>query len=106
MNICSSVQWCRPQMATGSMTFQGVDVSEHEEVHHDGHVSGGWVSRLRRAAHVVRPHSHDAADSVDGALEASARGIAAVKISLVILGVTALAQALLVVVTGSVALLA
>jgi cation diffusion facilitator family transporter len=43
---------------------------------------------------------------VDGALESSAEGIRAVKISLVGLGVTALAQAILVAVTGSVALLA
>jgi cation diffusion facilitator family transporter len=55
---------------------------------------------------VFRPHSHDAADSVDPALEASAEGVRAVKISLVALLVTALAQAVVVVVTGSVALLA
>ncbi|GAA1151857.1 cation diffusion facilitator family transporter [Nocardioides aquiterrae] len=55
---------------------------------------------------LVRPHSHDTADSVDDALEASAQGIRAVKISLVVLGLTALGQATLVAVTGSVALLA
>nr|WP_245645363.1 cation diffusion facilitator family transporter [Pseudonocardia acaciae] len=55
---------------------------------------------------MFRPHSHDAADSVDSALEASAEGVRAVKISLVALGATALAQAGVVVVTGSVALLA
>ncbi|WP_226363954.1 cation diffusion facilitator family transporter [Pseudonocardia abyssalis] len=52
------------------------------------------------------PHSHDAADSVDSALEASAEGIRALKISLIALLVTALAQAVVVVLTGSVALLA
>ncbi len=52
------------------------------------------------------PHSHDSADSVDSALEASADGIRAVKISLVALLVTAVAQAVVVVLTGSVALLA
>ena len=52
------------------------------------------------------PHSHDAADSVDDALESSAIGIRAVKISLVALGVTALAQAVIVVLSGSVALAA
>ncbi|MGB8382568.1 MAG: cation diffusion facilitator family transporter [Dermatophilaceae bacterium] len=52
------------------------------------------------------PHSHDAAHSVDAALEASSEGIRAVKVSLVGLGVTAVAQLLLVLVTGSVALLA
>jgi divalent metal cation (Fe/Co/Zn/Cd) transporter len=60
----------------------------------------GFLSSL------FRPHSHDAADSVDAALESSEQGIRAVKISLVALGVTALAQAVVVVVTGSVALLA
>jgi cation diffusion facilitator family transporter len=57
-------------------------------------------------AHTLVPHSHDAADSVDSALESSAIGIRAVKISLVALGVTALAQAVIVVVSGSVALAA
>jgi cation diffusion facilitator family transporter len=55
---------------------------------------------------VLRPHSHDAADSVDSALEASSDGIRAVKVSLAGLGVTAVLQLLLVLATGSVALLA
>lgn len=55
---------------------------------------------------MFRPHSHDAADSVDSALESSAAGIRAVKISLVALGVTAVAQLVVVLFTGSVALLA
>jgi cation diffusion facilitator family transporter len=57
-------------------------------------------------ASVFSPHSHDSADSVDSALEGSAQGIRAVKISLVALGVTALLQVLVVIVSGSVALLA
>ena len=56
--------------------------------------------------HTLIPHSHDATDSVDDALESSAIGIRAVKISLVALGVTALAQAVIVVLSGSVALAA
>ncbi|MDX1885146.1 cation diffusion facilitator family transporter [Mycolicibacterium sp. 120270] len=56
--------------------------------------------------HTLTPHSHDAADSVDDALESSAIGIRAVKISLVALGVTALAQAAVVALSGSVALAA
>lgn len=52
------------------------------------------------------PHSHDAADSVDDALEASAVGIHAVKISLAVLAVTAVLQVLVVAVSGSVALAA
>lgn len=55
---------------------------------------------------MFRPHRHDAADSVDAALESSDRGIRAVKVSLVAFGVTALLQAVIVVLTGSVALLA
>lgn len=76
----------------------------------DGHGHGhghGHESRLRAVLRdVFRPHSHDAADSVDSALEASAEGIRAVKISLMALGATAIAQAAIVVLTGSVALLA
>ena len=51
-------------------------------------------------------HSHDPADSIDDALESSKRGIRALIISFAVLIVTALIQAGLVVLTGSVALLA
>ncbi|MGQ0480130.1 MAG: cation diffusion facilitator family transporter [Pseudonocardia sp.] len=74
----------------------------HGAGHGHGHAGGvrGFLGSL------LRPHSHDPADSVDSALTASADGIRAVKISLVGLGITALAQAAVVAVTGSVALLA
>jgi cation diffusion facilitator family transporter len=52
------------------------------------------------------PHSHDAADATDAALEASAQGIRALKISLVVLVVTAALQAVVVAFSGSVGLLA
>jgi cation diffusion facilitator family transporter len=55
---------------------------------------------------VLRPHSHDAADSIDGALAASAEGIRALKLSLLVLGATALAQLVVVALSGSTALLA
>ena len=55
---------------------------------------------------LVRPHSHDAADSVDSELEGSAQGIRAVKLSLVALALTAAVQLVVVVATSSVALLA
>ena len=55
---------------------------------------------------IFKPHSHDAADSVDSALESSTEGIRAVKISLLALAATAVAQLVVVLVTGSVALLA
>ncbi|MEW2564061.1 cation diffusion facilitator family transporter [Streptomyces griseorubiginosus] len=58
-----------------------------------------------RLAHLLTPHSHETADKLDSALESSARGMRALWVSLAVLGVTALAQAVVVVVSGSVALL-
>jgi len=66
------------------------------------HSSGPWGWLLT----LVRPHGHDSADSIDSALEASGKGIQAVKISLAALMVTAFLQVGVVVLTGSVALLA
>ena len=74
----------------------GTTVHDHDRDH-------GWRVLFRE---VFRPHSHDAADSIDTALEASDRGIRAVKVSFVALMVTALIQVAVVLVTGSVALLA
>src|SRR6476620_2542570 len=75
---------------------------DHDHGHGDEHPGGlkGWITSM------LRPHSHDAADSIDHALESSAEGIRAVTITLVGLGTTAVAQAVIVVLTGSVALLA
>lgn len=53
----------------------------------------------------ARPHSHDAADRVDPALESSRAGIRALWISLVVLAATAGLQAVVAVWSGSVALL-
>lgn len=52
------------------------------------------------------PHSHDASDSIDDAMEAHSQGIRALKISLVLLMATTVAQAVVVAFSGSVALLA
>ncbi len=67
----------------------------------------GW-SRLRHSLSHVNPfgHSHDASDSVDDALESNEVGIRALKISLVVLMITALLQIIVVAFSGSVALLA
>ena len=54
---------------------------------------------------MLRPHSHEAADQVDAAMEASAEGMRALWISLAVLGVTALIQAVVTAMSGSVALL-
>ncbi|MGI5199708.1 cation diffusion facilitator family transporter [Streptomyces sp. CA-288835] len=72
--------------------------------HEHGH-RGRLARPLHRLSHLLKPHSHQTTDKVDTALETSARGIRALWISLAVLGVTATAQAGVVVVSGSVALL-
>ena len=85
---------------------------DHHEVHDHGHDHDHDHDHEHRSGlrgmidELFRPHSHDAADSFDSALETSAQGIRAVKISLAALMVTAILQVLVVLVTGSVALLA
>ena len=54
---------------------------------------------------MVKPHSHEAADKVDAAMETSAEGMRTLWISLAILGVTAVFQLVVVLLSGSVALL-
>ncbi len=54
----------------------------------------------------MKPHGHDADDSVDAQLESSARGIWALKVSLLGLLATAAFQVVIVLISGSVALLA
>lgn len=80
----------------------------HAHSHHDhDHGGSGLGGKVKAALHeVFAPHSHDASDSIDDALESSAAGIRAVKISLVALVITAMAQIVIVAISGSVALLA
>jgi cation diffusion facilitator family transporter len=82
--------------------------SEHGHGHGHGHEGqhdhAGGVRGF--VAGIFAPHSHDAADSIDDALASSNEGIRAVKISLVVLAVTAGLQVLVVLFSGSVALLA
>ncbi|MFI1044820.1 cation diffusion facilitator family transporter [Streptomyces griseoruber] len=85
---------------------------EHGHEHHHGHAhehphhhSPGASSLRHRLSHLLTPHSHESADKLDPALESSARGMRALWVSLAVLGVTALVQAAVVVVSGSVALL-
>ena len=74
----------------------------HDQGHHHPRGNGGPGGVIRR---LVAPHSHDAKDSLDQALEASSEGIRAVALSLALLLATAGVQALVVVASGSVALL-
>ena len=81
--------------------------TEDSEGHHD-HDHGRdhkRAPRLRRLLGLEAPHTHDSADRVDSALESSEQGIRALKVSLVGLGATAAMQAVVVVLSGSVALL-
>jgi cation diffusion facilitator family transporter len=74
---------------------------DHRHEHHD-EAGSGLAAQLRR---LLRPHSHEAADQIDAVMEASKQGMRTLWISLVILGVTALIQAAVVALSGSVALL-
>jgi cation diffusion facilitator family transporter len=89
----------------GHGSHGGHDRDEHGH-DHDGHGHGHDDGFKGRLLHIVRPHSHDPAQSTDAALEASAEGTRAVKISLFVLGLTAVLQGAVVVISGSVALLA
>jgi cation diffusion facilitator family transporter len=81
----------------------GRDADSNRDHDHDHGDSGsGPVPWLR---HLLRPHSHEEADQVDAVMEASAEGMRVLWISLGILGVTALAQLVVTVLSGSVALL-
>jgi cation diffusion facilitator family transporter len=76
----------------------------HDHDHGHGHQHAHGIRGI--VAQLLVPHSHDAADSVDTALESSAIGIRAVKVSLVGLGATAIVQVVIAVVSGSIALAA
>ena len=77
----------------------GTSTTTHHPHEHDHR--GLWT-RLR---HAVGPHSHDHDRAVDPVLESSAEGLRALWISLAGLAATALAQAVVVALSGSVALL-
>jgi cation diffusion facilitator family transporter len=76
---------------------------DHDHDHDHHHEHGGVRGFL---TDLFRPHSHDAADSLDDALAGSAEGIRAVKLSLLVLGATAVVQLAVAMVSGSAGLLA
>ncbi|WP_405793439.1 cation diffusion facilitator family transporter [Streptomyces sp. NBC_01506] len=78
----------------------------HSHPHPHPYEPAGRLARLRhKAGHLLTPHSHEAADKLDTALESSAKGMRALWVSLAVLGATALAQVVVVILSGSVALL-
>ncbi len=86
-------------------TAQGPAVAHAHDHPHEDHGHAHRTGVVGRVRELVAPHSHDAADTVDAALETSERGMRALLVSVVALGVTAALQASVVVWTGSVALL-
>jgi cation diffusion facilitator family transporter len=78
---------------------------DHGHDHDGGHDHGDGHGLLARLRHVVTPHSHDSALAVDNALEASSRGMRALLVSLLVLGLTAAIQAVVAALSGSIALL-
>jgi cation diffusion facilitator family transporter len=89
----------------GVMSDQQAGHGGPEHAHEHGHVHASGPGVIGLLRHLLRPHSHDASDKVDAAMEASAEGIRALWISLAILAGTAVLQAVVVAVSGSVALL-
>jgi cation diffusion facilitator family transporter len=81
----------------------GHDHHEHGRVH--AHPAEQATGLIRRVRNLLAPHTHVAGDAVDSELEASQRGVRALVISFAGLGVTALLQAAVVLLSGSVALL-
>jgi cation diffusion facilitator family transporter len=82
----------------------GHDHAHSDERHDHDHPTG--LSRIvHEVSEFLGGHSHDAAEQIDDALEADAAGRRALFISLGGLGLTALIQAVVVLMSGSVALL-
>lgn len=67
--------------------------------------SSRWARSRHAVSEVLGGHSHDCADQIDDALEADAAGRRALLLSLLVLAATAALQAMVVVASGSVALL-
>lgn len=80
----------------------------HDHGHSHGHGSGNsfWSGIKHGFSELFGTHSHDHAESIDSALESSARGMRALVISFTGLMVTAIIQAGIVVLTDSVSLIA
>lgn len=82
----------------------GHDHGEHGHAHDDEHESG-LLGKLSEWVPFLHGHKHGDI-TLDAAIEGSERGIQTLKLSLVILGATALFQVVIVLASGSVALLA
>jgi cation diffusion facilitator family transporter len=82
------------------------DGHDHGHGHAHGHGPGPRPRRAARLRHLLVPHSHDPADAVRTAEEASGQGIRAAWVGLAGMTATAALQLVVVAASGSVALLA
>jgi cation diffusion facilitator family transporter len=80
-------------------------LEEHLDGHDHEHGSSVWSRFVHAVSELFGGHSHDATDQVDEALEADAAGRRALLISPAGLGLTAAIQLIVVLLSGSVALL-
>jgi cation diffusion facilitator family transporter len=88
-------------------TVQSENDHEHGHAHSHGSEEHTHPTGIKGFFYgLFVPHTHDAADSIDDALEASAQGVRALKISLFILLATTVLQLGVVIISGSVSLLA
>lgn len=78
---------------------------DHSYAHPHPYDHGPWSKVTHWLGELVGGHSHDTADQIDDALEADSAGRRALVISLVGLAVTAVIQGVVVLLSGSVALL-
>ncbi|MER6123083.1 cation diffusion facilitator family transporter [Streptomyces sp. NPDC001795] len=78
---------------------------DHGHDHDHAHGDGRWARLRHQLAHLATPHSHEAMDKVDSAMETSREGMRTLWLSLGILGATTVIQAVIVAISGSVALL-
>jgi cation diffusion facilitator family transporter len=103
-----------PEIASRAAASTGGGAhARHVHLHTgDGHSHGRDHDHRHRSGlramftEIFAPHSHDAADSIDNPLASSAAGIRAVKTSLLVLGITAVVQVVIVAYSGSIALAA
>ena len=104
--VCATAVGERPPTTPVQLIYYLRMDADNESLRRDHHDHDHPRGLRAAAKEIFTPHSHDAADSYDNALESSASGIRAVKISLFALGITAIAQVAIVVISGSVALAA
>jgi cation diffusion facilitator family transporter len=88
------------------LAAEPAEPAQHADEHAHDHDHGGLLSRVgHEVAGFFGAHSHGATEQIDDALEAHSAGRRALFISLGGLGLTAAIQAVVVVISGSVALL-